>query len=458
MPFPLIPTGCPMMPSLRRSALQLALSLPLLVACDAGSTMPIKTPEPEPSLAVAQAACRGLPKGTSSLRVIPATNPGLPVGATLDFDVLNQAGVEVPDCAIIWSVSDPLVAVINNLGVVVGRSPGGPVTVRASTTGKKPLIGSAFVTIVPAVASIQLTPSQASLSPGGTIQLTATLRDASGVLVSGRTPAWTSSISSVATVSGSGLVTAVGLGSTTITAMVDGASATAVISVVADLIRYYPFNGSPVDLSPSGVTGTLVGSISYIVDRNANPDRAISFSGGHMTAGPIELTSAFTVATWVRFSSLIGPGGVIIGANNSPDGSKGWAVLMVPCGDGNTEGGSIPCATPGGRYLRLHTGSLLNINASNTLTGTGIAIAPDEWHHLAVTFTAAGTATTYVDGVMSGTRTGLTPAEITGEAARIGRTPFNNGGELTAGIDEFRIYRKALSAEDVRALMTMTTP
>src|SRR5687768_1934091 len=59
-----------------------------------------------------------------------------------------------------------------------------------------------------AVASISMTPSAASLAIAGTQQLTVTLRDASGVELTGRSMSFNSSAPNVASVSQSGLVTA----------------------------------------------------------------------------------------------------------------------------------------------------------------------------------------------------------------------------------------------------------
>ena len=82
------------------------------------------------------------------------------------------------------------------------------------------------------VASVTVTPATANLSDGQTVQLTATPKDANGNPLTGRAMAWSSNNTSVATVNGSGLVTAVGAGSATITATSEGQSGTAAVTVV----------------------------------------------------------------------------------------------------------------------------------------------------------------------------------------------------------------------------------
>src|SRR2546429_9513499 len=58
------------------------------------------------------------------------------------------------------------------------------------------------------VKTVTVSPPTATVALGQTVQLTATLRDASGNVLTGRTVTWSSSNLAVATVSGSGLVTA----------------------------------------------------------------------------------------------------------------------------------------------------------------------------------------------------------------------------------------------------------
>jgi trimeric autotransporter adhesin len=70
---------------------------------------------------------------------------------------------------------------------------------------------------------------------GSSQQLTATLRDASGNVLTGRAVAWSSSNATVATVNNSGLVSALNAGSTTITATSEGRSATAQVSVTCGI-------------------------------------------------------------------------------------------------------------------------------------------------------------------------------------------------------------------------------
>src|SRR3989449_1970927 len=84
------------------------------------------------------------------------------------------------------------------------------------------------------VKTVTVSPPTATVALGQTVQLTATLRDASGNVLTGRTVTWSSSNLAVATVSGSGLVTAGAVASqATITATSEGQSGTATVTVVS---------------------------------------------------------------------------------------------------------------------------------------------------------------------------------------------------------------------------------
>lgn len=92
----------------------------------------------------------------------------------------------------------------------------------------------------PTVASVTVSPTTAALTVPATVQLTATARDANGNAMNA-TIAWSSSASTVATVSQTGLVTSVSAGTAIITATAGAQSASATITVsVAPTSPYGP--------------------------------------------------------------------------------------------------------------------------------------------------------------------------------------------------------------------------
>jgi hypothetical protein len=82
-----------------------------------------------------------------------------------------------------------------------------------------------------AVATVIVSPPTATLPPNTTAQLTASVRDASGNTLAGRTVAWNSSNSAVATVDASGSVTSISAGTATVSATSEGRSGSATITV-----------------------------------------------------------------------------------------------------------------------------------------------------------------------------------------------------------------------------------
>jgi len=99
------------------------------------------------------------------------------------------------------------------------------------------------------VATVTLSPASASLAVGATQPETATLRDAAGNVLTGRSVSWASSNAAVASVNGSGLVSGLVVGTTTITATSEGQSGTAAVTVTAA-----PPPGTSWPNEPAGLT------------------------------------------------------------------------------------------------------------------------------------------------------------------------------------------------------------
>ena len=97
---------------------------------------------------------------------------------------------------------------------------------------------------------------------GSAVQFAATLEDANGITLTGRTVTWTSSNASFATVSSSGLATGVAAGTATITATSEGRSGTATLTVTAG----------------SGGGSAQFGHVVIVVEENTNYSSVIGSS------------------------------------------------------------------------------------------------------------------------------------------------------------------------------------
>ncbi|MCU0648712.1 MAG: Ig-like domain-containing protein [Gemmatimonadaceae bacterium] len=194
----------------------------LLTGCGGGGGGVVNTPTPPPPPP---------PPTVASVVVTPATGT-LEVGSTLPLraSARDASGNELQR-TFTWTSSNPSLASVSATGDVTAVAEGGPVVISATTDGRT---GTAAITVTPPrVTAIAVALASAAITVGQSTQATATLRDARGNTVTGRTIAWTSSAPAVATVNATGSITAVAAGTTTIAASVDGTTGSAALTVAA---------------------------------------------------------------------------------------------------------------------------------------------------------------------------------------------------------------------------------
>ena len=165
----------------------------------------------------------------ASVTVSPAA-PSVVVGGTqqLTATTLDATGATLTGRTITWTTSDATKATVNSTGLVTAVA-GGTATITATSEGKS---GTSAVTVTVPVATVTVAPATASIAVGATQQFTATLKDASGNTLTGRTVTWTSMNTNYATVNSStGLATAVAAGTATIKATSETKEGTATLTV-----------------------------------------------------------------------------------------------------------------------------------------------------------------------------------------------------------------------------------
>jgi len=194
----------------------------------------------------------------ASVTVKP-TSSSIRVGqtVTLTGTAYDAAGDVLSGRTIAWTSSDESIATVDVSGVVTGVGPGGAV-ITGTAEGKQ---GTATVTVsaVP-VARVDVKPAADTLVLGDSVQLTATAFDSAGNVITGRTPAWTSSNSSVAIVTSDGQVFSRASGTAKITATIGGKSAAATITVIPPPVASVTV--APADTSIIvGTTATLVATL-----------------------------------------------------------------------------------------------------------------------------------------------------------------------------------------------------
>ncbi len=147
----------------------------------------------------------------------------------------------------------------------------------------------------PKVASAAISALTSQLEVGETVQLNATAKDAKGNVLTGRTPSWSSSATSVATVDQSGVVTGVAPGSTTITLTIEGATASLGITVIPIPVAFVVIDNR----TPSVREGGLLQLTASVQDSRGRslPGRALAWSSSNATVATINnsgLVSALT--------------------------------------------------------------------------------------------------------------------------------------------------------------------
>lgn len=175
------------------------------------------------------ASVQVVPRPVSTLEITP-TSASLVVGDVRAFSVLARAanGTILAGREIVWRSGSSTVATVSATGAVTGVSPGVALVVAES----EGISAASSVTVtVPAVASITLAPANPSVAVNNFLQIVATVRDASGASLAGRSISWRSANENVAFVSSTGLVVGVGVGSVIITVTSEGISATVTITV-----------------------------------------------------------------------------------------------------------------------------------------------------------------------------------------------------------------------------------
>ncbi len=167
----------------------------------------------------------------ATVNVTPSA-ASLAVGATqqLTATTLDANGNTLTGRVVAWSSSDQTKATVNTSGLVTAAA-AGTATITATSETKS---GTSTITVnAVAVASVTVAPTSGSLAAGGTLQLTATTRDANANILSGRVVTWSSSDGTKASVSTTGLVTGVAAGNATITAASEGKSGISTVTVTA---------------------------------------------------------------------------------------------------------------------------------------------------------------------------------------------------------------------------------
>ena len=211
------------------------------------------------------------------------------------------------------------------------------------------------------------------------------------------------------------------------------------------LAGYWPLNdgvgSTTIDQSGNGVNLTWNGSStngSYytagkIGSYAGNFNGANNYIANVSPSGPItSIAGPFTMAAWVNVPST-GNNEIIVCTMTGFSGA-GMEFYLNPS--------NIP-------VVAIFTGTSTNQYA-------GSAISANAWHHVAVTYNGS-LVSLYADGaVISSSTNSINPAAPGGSGQVRIWLPYNQGGVVNflGSIDDVRVYSRALSAAEIKALYT----
>jgi uncharacterized protein YjdB len=276
-----------------------------ILGCSGGGDSTSATPTPTPPTV-----------GSVDVVLVPATTV---VGgsATATATVRSTTGVTLVDRAVTWRSSSPSIAAIAGDGRISALW-AGSATITATAEGLSG-VATFTVTEVP-VGSVTIAPADAQIQIAQTQTLTATLRDANGNVLTGRVVEWSSSNSSIASVSPSGAVTGVAVGTATVTATSEGRSGAAVVTIT-------PVPVASVVVSPSTGQITVGGTQQFAATAldatgSALSDRAFSWTSSNASVATVSANGLVTALT---------PGQTTITASSEGrSGSASLTVIPVP--------------------------------------------------------------------------------------------------------------------------------
>ena len=182
----------------------------------------------------------------------------------LTATVKNQQGQAMSGVAVAWTSSNAATATVDASGLVTAVA-NGTATVTA-TAGS--LSGRTAVTVEQVPVAVVVAQDSLELSAlGDTVRLEATFVDANGHEIA--EVAWVSADPSVATVDASGLVTATGNGTTTVTAKVDSVSGSVAVTVKQLIVAasFEPGSLAPAEAGKQGRDTIVV----TVTDRLGSP-------------------------------------------------------------------------------------------------------------------------------------------------------------------------------------------
>jgi hypothetical protein len=195
------------------------------------------------------------------------------------------------------------------------------------------------------------------------------------------------------------------------------------------------FDGNANDNSTNQRNGTAVGGVSYVDDRHGNPLKAVKLNGtnGHIVL-PEDVWfdgSAFSVSVWVNPASYNNWSRIFDFSNGPNNNNVNFSLSEHTTG-------------------KIHLGWRQGTTEVARFSGEKKATL-NTWNHVAAVYDGT-TAFIYVNGELSAQSTVPGPRYIHRTLAYIGRSPWTADAYANAAYDDFILWDRALTTEEIRLL------
>jgi len=272
------------------------------------------------------------PIPVATVSIDPATATVI-VGGTQQLEASAKAanGDLLVGRRIAWTSLNTAVATVSSGGLVTTLTPG-VASIQATSDG---VSGTAVVTVRPMpVATVVVNPPTATTFVGTTQTFVAVTRDALGGALTDRSITWSSSNPAVATVSSSGAVTALAVGTTSIDATSEGVVGRATVTVLP-----IPVSSVVVTL-PTAVMaiGAQQQALATTLDQNGSTltGRAVVWNSSDASVAAVSASGAI---------AALSPGVVLISATS--EGQTGSVTLTVQPNPATIDGITPSTLIPG---------------------------------------------------------------------------------------------------------------
>lgn len=250
------------------------------------------------------------------------------------------------------------------------------------------------------------------------------------------------------------------------TVVIDSAALDSAPAIDPDLVLWYPFDESSgttaydsaqfggvarnATLATIGVGGSVTFSTARQVGTHALALSPAMNGGGYVIVPALNALApeAITIAVWVNLAAAtmnqIWERIYDFGDSST---APNWFNLVA-------RNGSVPYEPV---FYMSNTGH--PATDQQKLAGSS-ALTANTWHHIAVVLPAGATYTgiMYVDGVVAASNSTMNVhlSDIGSTANNwLGRSQFSNDPTFYGSLDDFRVYRRALSQQEIVALMAL---